>query len=633
MRRFGLTMPLLAALFCLPAAGQEPRSWTLPPAEATKAFETAWRRVERREPELTARNLILLATEAAAARWRPERLDVALTLLRELQDTKTDSPTFGNLRWYLRESMVRDRNAVEFVVQTAVVLAAEHTAGLTPRGRETLATILRDAAIGIRRHRVGEDYTNIFLMKTANCVLLGEHLGDAELAAEGRSMLRRWLTYTLTHGVPEHNSPTYTGVDLDCLALLARRASRPEDRRLAEAGLRLIWTEAAAHWFAPCQRLGGAHSRDYDYLTGRGSFDAQAWVAGWLPRRPAGEGVGGRPAPVAMTARSWRPADDWVRPLLATAPAMVHQRWGKEPWQRSAHYRGRRFSLGSSGASRAFDDKVFTLNLAGDADTPMGCFVLDGRDDAYGKRREIGKDGHAKALHLIPFVASVQDGAEVLLLASDDPTMPKHRRPVERLAGLWSHLVLPTASRLCDARGATLSAGELPPAAPLFLRLGDVAVGIRFLHRRGSDGREAGLRLVRDGDRWAAQRLTVTHAGGEKIPGRGTVAFWVRGVEGIDDAGFARFAASFAAAAATASDTAGRIRLRVTGVNGPLQLDVEPARQLYHRASAPNAPPADFLLTVNGRERWRPILDEALRGARGDGSVQPRGASSAGVRN
>lgn len=600
-------------------AAEPPRVWTVDPAGMTRALDGVWRRIERRDRDLSARGLMLFATEAAAARGRPERLDTALALVRELQDRDPKSPTFGNLRWYLRESTVRDRNAVEFVVQTAVVLARDHSAGLTPTGKKLLDEFLHDAAEGMRRHRVGEGYTNIYLMKASNCLLLGEQLGDAALADEGRTMLRRWFAFTGANGVPEYNSPTYTGVDLDCLTGVARFARRAEDRRLGELGLRLFWTEAAAHWFAPCERLGGAHSRDYDYLTGRGSFDAHAWLAGWLNRRPpSAEGFGSTPAVTTVTARTWRPAAEWTQALQREVPRMIHQRWGKEPWQRAAHYVGRRFSLGSAGAAKGFDDKVCTLQLAGGIDTPMVNYVMDGRDDPYGKRREIGKDGHAKALHLIPFVASVQDGAEVLVLASDEPAQPKHRRPVEKLAGLWSHLVLPLDATLCDARGNALAAGALPANEAVFLRLGDVAVGIRYLVARTCAGSAARLQLVEDGKQYAARRLTVTHAEGEPAAGRGTVAFWVRAAEGLDPAGFARFARAFAAVEPEVAERDGRIRLGVAGLHGPLRLDIDLVRRRYHGVSAPNQPPAGFLLRVNDREVWQPLIAEALKGEKTD---------------
>jgi hypothetical protein len=41
----------------------------------------------------------------------------------------------------------------------------------------------------------------------------------------------------------------------------------------ADALLRLLWTDIAVNWFPASERLGGAYSRTYDYLSGQGALD------------------------------------------------------------------------------------------------------------------------------------------------------------------------------------------------------------------------------------------------------------------------------------------------------------------------------------------------------------------------
>ena len=38
---------------------------------------------------------------------------------------------------------------------------------------------------------------------------------------------------------------------------------------------RLFWTEVAVNWFDPAKRMGGSHSRNYDYLHGLGATDIE----------------------------------------------------------------------------------------------------------------------------------------------------------------------------------------------------------------------------------------------------------------------------------------------------------------------------------------------------------------------
>ena len=90
----------------------------------------------------------------------------------------------------------------------------------------------------------------------------------------------------------EFVAPTYLGVDLDALALVADHAPSWETRAEAEGALGYFWRSAACHWLPVAQRLTGPHARDYDWLFGRGYADEHLVEAGWLtvPARPEGAG-------------------------------------------------------------------------------------------------------------------------------------------------------------------------------------------------------------------------------------------------------------------------------------------------------------------------------------------------------
>lgn len=49
-------------------------------------------------------------------------------------------------------------------------------------------------------------------------------------------------------------------------ALVAQFAGRPEVRAQARTAMRYLWTDIAANWWTPGDRLGGANARSYDYL-------------------------------------------------------------------------------------------------------------------------------------------------------------------------------------------------------------------------------------------------------------------------------------------------------------------------------------------------------------------------------
>jgi hypothetical protein len=173
---------------------------------------------------------------------------------------------------------------------------------------------------------------------------------------------------------------------------------------------------------------------------------------------------------------------------------------------------------------------------------PIVNFSFDYRRDPYGQRKILTGGGHLKLTHLVPFVASVQRGPEVMLLAAFTPG--GKGRPADG-DGIGATFVLPLAAEVWEGDRSlpppTAATGQpLAAGAPLFLRYGDVAAMIRVMLARNDSGRPARLLLARDGQVCDAQRVTAQLADG---PPQGPVlaAVWVRAAEGLDEASFAAF--------------------------------------------------------------------------------------------
>jgi len=569
-----------------------------------RRLERRWAKIEKVPPNLSARGLFGFALEAAAARWHPERIARALELAEQMQDRDPASRTFGNFRWYWRAERPEDRNAVEFSMQQGILLWMLYRDALDAEGAERLERLIRFSVEGIRRHRVRESYTNIFLMKTWNCIAIGEATGRPGLADEGYAMLDRWLLHAWDCGVHEYVSPTYYGTDLDSLGLIARFARRRAGRRAAEAALRLFWTDIAANWFEPGLRLGGAHSRDYDYLTGHGYLDWHLRLAGWIPTEPTF-----RPSTFMELCR-WQPPRRLKRRVAGLAPRMVHQRWGAQPWQRAAHYVGRRFSIGC-GTIYEPTGKQLVVNLPGGPGTPVVNFLMDARGDAYGKKREPTGGGHSKALHVVPFQMSVQRGADALVLSSADPAAAAFKRWAPQPRCLLSHVVLPSEAEVWvgEERVAVEPNDQVPvpDGTAVFVRVEDVAAGLRFVLGTTPAGRPAPVVLVNDGGKYRAMRLTCVHAAGPP-KSRATVAVWARAAEGLDDAAFAAFRRGFAGAQAKADGDVVDVSVPATGGRLRLAADVAKGQRLACEGWEPGTKGA--LLMVNGRDLGREILGD-----------------------
>ena len=575
-----------------------------PPAEAVRRLDRAYRSIETPRPGTSCRAMFNFALEAAAVGYRGERIARALELAEQMQDRDPNSRTFGNLRWYWRAEKPEDLNAVEFCMQKGILVWMLHKDRLNAEGVERLERLIRFGVEGIRRHRVREGYTNIFLMKAWNCLAIGESTSRPALARLGREMLDRWLLHTWEGGITEYLSPTYYGVDIESLGLIARHAKDATARAGATAALELFFRDIAANWFAPCRRLGGAHSRDYDFLTGHGYLDRTLASAGWFPDEKAR-------APTAFEALCRWPAAKSYKPDRRLDVRRVHQRWGPGPGQTASHYVGRSFSIGSAGANYGPMDKVLTINFAGGPAMPMASFLMDARGDPYGTKRIPAGGGHSKTFHLQPFVASVQHGPEVLLLASADPAGKTFQRRAPDPTCLLSHLVVPSAVTLwrggpVNLRIAPAGQPTIPPGRPIFLRYKDVAVGIRFPLALDTSGKSVSAGVYADGGKHPVMRLTCVHAA-DRPTARGTVAIWVRAAEGLDDAGFEKFRKAFARPAEVQVD-GDRVEVVAPALAGPLRLvaDVAKRQRIAVEGAEPGA--ADRLLAVNGRDVGREVL-------------------------
>lgn len=560
-----------------------------------------WEKLAGAGEDLQVRELFRFALEATAAGSHADEVEQALTWAEELQDRDADSDTFGNFRWYRRNPKPMDRNAVEFSMEAGGLLWVQHEDLLSAGCRERLERLMRFSVEGIRRHPVAISYTNIWIMKTWNCIALGEGLAMKDLADEGYRMLTDWLSYAAEYGIHEYLSPTYYVASMQPMELVAQYADRSDGRSAANKALRLFWLQIAANWSESTQRLGGAHSRDYDYLS----------------TGIRGDRIRERFASICAADGETYVPDDRISSdclaLLKTVPRTVCQRWGKGLLEAATTFVGSAFSIGSAGASYGPIDKCLTLNIA-DPDTPNVTFFTDARGDGYGQRSFELNDGHSKALHLVPFLASVQRGPEVLLFAAPAPEGRHYLRSAPEPTCLLSHLVLPAHWDHCwvgseavdlDRMGGEI---EIPPESALVLRLGEVAVGVRVVLASDTDGSPANVKLIRDADGLSvgAMRLTITHSQ-KPAAAAGIVGLWIGAQEGIQGEAIDSFRDHFAGE--TESETEGGVVcLSVNGWEDRLSIVADLDDQEVMVREGGELDELTCLISVNGRDVGREAL-------------------------
>ncbi len=567
-----------------------------------KGSEGTWQRVVQLSPSLTAAGIFRHALAICESRQHLDRLPRLLDVAAQLQDRDPKSPRFGNFRWYWRDGAVLDPNAVEFSMQAASLIWLRHRDELAADVRAKLLEIFDYAVQGCMRHIVPPSYTNIALMNAENLILLGEALNKPDVAAEGYRRLEAVLRDVWDHGIHEYDSPTYYGVDLDCLSLIEAFCQRDETRQQARALLELFWTDIAANWFDPAARLAGAHSRSYDFLYGLGYLDGQMRAAGWLddPNAFSFYAVFGR----------WRPPAR-LRELNRTRyPRLVRQRWGSGPGGTKTHFVCRDITVSVSGANYGPMDFPLTADFPGPRRSVRCYFIPDARRDPYGTKK-IPSGPHEKTLHLRPLFIGAQRRADALGLViyrpNDYPPNP---------ATLESHFVMPLDVDeiwIGDERFAPPKdqpfVRELKPGEPVVIRKGTAALGVRVAWARGLDARPAPAALIYDGNPWRAMRLTVAHHnfwGVEKADAYPGAAFWLRAGSGLgDERAFSQWRQAFAAAKPTVSADENHVAVTGPGADGPV---AAAAQAPYMGIGQIEPTPTKAILELDGRDVGREIL-------------------------
>ena len=570
--------------------------------------EGTWRRTAGPAENLSARSLFTYALSLCEAQVHLERLPRLIELGAKMQDRQPGSNTYGNFRWYWREDKPHDRNAVDFCMLGGALLWQRHRDRLPAETRKILRETLEYGVEGCLRHRVPSSYTNIALLNALDLILLGEGIGHAKATEEGYARLDRFCLYTWRWGVHEYCSPTYYGVDVECLLMIEAFAKRERGRTQARAMLELFWTDIALNWYPGCNRLGGACSRDYRYLTGTGHLDSVMWLAGWLPGKQGGG--------IFPALGRWQPPERLWRLNRTRFPRLVQQWWGPERSQYRTSYLCKDVGLSVAGANYSWMDLPLTVDLPGRRNQPRCYFIPDGRGDPYGTKR-IPAGPHSKARHLRPFWAAAQRRTDALGLAvyrrGDVPpgtsTLESHfvmRRGVE---GFW------IGDRRVDVSGDAPVSFAVPNDTPVVLRDRTAAVGVRAVWSRAIGDRRAAVSLVYDGNKHDAVRLTVAHQGAEntdvrEAAGRGPspgVALWVRIGTGLETPqAFDAWRRAFADAMPTVRAGPDNVRIQVAGLDGPIALA---ASEPYRNPNAIVPTPPRVVLALDGEDLGREILE------------------------
>jgi hypothetical protein len=518
VRKIPLALALLAAR---PAAAANPPDF-LRAGIAAAADKLAKEVLDRRRP-LSVRDLPEGALAELALGRGPVRAEMYLDALFDTQDMGPNSPGYGTVPWQIRGKPVTDANAIEFAMLPTAVVFSRYATGLDRGYYGRAAPHLKAALAALERHDVKVSYTNIYLMKTVNLILLGQiTLDDAALAA-GEKMLDDWLAYTRSNGIGEYDSPTYDKVDANDLDMGLLYAEKPATKAKFRAALDYLWTDISANYFPGRRSLSGPHSRDYDFLEGRGGIDVFFAVYGWNPPPDKLVELDLESAALLQSELDggYRPPES-LRALRERPQRWVLSRWGPETGQDRANFVTADFAIGAASRDSGPQDKSVSIQLAAPGRFADITVVADDSGEPYGKKKVEGRDGHSKPKHLPSRPVAVQDRG--LLLATFDVGADK-KRPSRFLE---TNVILPLAADelAVDGEAVALSAPNelaLDESSVVSVRDGNALALVRVLAATACRGETARLTLAADraGLKYGAARLIVAHhdAGRGDAPG------------------------------------------------------------------------------------------------------------------
>ena len=430
-----------------------------------------------------------------------------------LQDLDPTSPGYGTVPWQQGHPEIKDPNAIEFTMQPVSVILLRHGGKLSESFKQDAPPHVRAAIAAIHRHNVPLRYSNIYLMKLANLLLLGQVVGDNAAVAEGKANFETWLAFTRTNGVTEYDSPTYSPIQADCLALAHNLTSDPALKVRLKAVLDFYWADFAANYFPGRQSMTGPASRNYNagFLFSDANIEYRYYLAG-LRSKPPADTFPSDAVRAWTVARlnDYRPAPKTLA-LAGLPERVVRSKFGAGPGQDRYVWITPDFSLGSASAYHGPQDRRICAELASEKKLPLLGFVVDALDSPFGTVRSTDRGGHSKPHHLPQLLATVQEKGFLLTLVDLSPALASGE-----FTNLASNVLLPVKVDQLVLNGTRVDSTkpfELPADANAVvgLREGKAAVAVRLFTATGAAGCAPPWKLEFDGNEQGAGRLAVHH--------------------------------------------------------------------------------------------------------------------------
>ena len=555
-KSMNIFMSLLAAVMfvgCQEKPVVLPTGTGEPGFNVNPALDELWVQVNASDTGFDTARYFEFVLEACELGWDQKYIGVALKQFCNQQ--VQEGVSMGEVPRYVGGDY-SDKNNIEFALELAGPALIEYYPQWSAENKALFDDFVDKAMYASWNHdNVSVTYSNIYIMRVWNMISFGENLSSdrtwgaslnltpEQIAQKGYDMLKRFHDSVCEYGIHEHNSPTYTGVQAECLGYLAKYTKNEEARAMAEKCKNYISAMIFANYFTPAKVSSGVMSRCYYRGSSGGKIDQLAgglvlglnmyWynqLAVWEPSAQDREINNTYPRLIAYT----------------FGPNKGSDASGKEFWTQNAmNYIDKKFSI-SSGSHYTGNgtEKSLSAVVAGDAHRSIINFAhyMEGRNDPFGR---IPYGTHVWTCFRDAYARSQHNNEVVVLQAGNGRDNPPAAQ------NLRSHIILPGSyvdemwvgdEQIEDwfAMSGNAKALQASSGYTYFSRIEDIVFSVRYLFTFGTDGKAKTPTLTYDATNsnyvyGTALRLTTSLAESRPLPADlGGVVMWWRVDKDID---------------------------------------------------------------------------------------------------
>jgi len=155
-------------------------------AGVARTLEELQQRLANPQAAVTRRDLPNAALFVLSDQRNPRDAEKLLRTLFAAQDSDPQSLRYGSFPWTLGDNRIQDDNADTFCPQALGPILLLYGDQLSPQFKKEIGPHLGAALAALRRRQLRTPaYTNIFLMRAVNLILLGEATAAAGWRANG----------------------------------------------------------------------------------------------------------------------------------------------------------------------------------------------------------------------------------------------------------------------------------------------------------------------------------------------------------------------------------------------------------------------------------------------------------------